>query len=211
MRISEHDQGTEAWLKERIGLITASGVSKLISGTGKPSSSAKGYIDTICAEVLMDAPIETYQSAAMARGNELEPDARSWYELQTDNEVSQHGLCIRDELGAACSPDGFIEVTEVDGILRPVGGLEIKCPMPHTHVSYLRSGKCPTDYIPQVQMCMWITGAQWWDFVSYHPLMPKLMVRVPRDQDYIDIMGTEVAKARAAIDKHLEQIERDYT
>lgn len=59
-------------------------------------------------------------------------------------------------------------------------------------------------------MCMWITDRQWWDFVCYHPTMPKLLVRVERDQEYIDAMATEVAKARATIDKSYKQILENY-
>lgn len=201
MRISDHEQGTPEWLQDRIGLITASGVKNLISGTGKPSASAEGYINQIVAEVLMGEPEDTYVSAAMQRGTELEPEARAWVELQRDYDVQQVGLCIRDDLGAAASPDGLVGDD---------GGLEIKCLLSKNHVAGLREGKVPPDYIPQVQCCMWITDRQWWDFCLYHPLMPKLLVRVERDQKYIDKMATEVAKARAAIEKHLTHIKENY-
>lgn len=202
MRISEHEQGTEEWLAERVGLITASNVSNLISSTGKPSASATGYIDKVVGEILMGGPEETYKNAAMQRGNDLEPEARAWYEMLSGNDVEEVGLCIRDELGAACSPDGLIGDD---------GGLEIKCLMAKGHVAALRQGKVPSDYVSQVQMCMWITDRQWWDFACYHPTMPKLLLRVERDQEYIDLMATEVAKAKAKIEKNLKLIQEKYS
>ena len=205
LRVSEHEQGTPEWLQERLGLITASQVKSLISGTGKPSTSAKGYIDTIIAELLMGEPEETYQSAAMLRGIELEPEARRWVELQRDYDVSESGLLIRDDLGVACSPDGLI-----DGYQATSGGLEIKCLIAKNHVAALRSGKMLTEYIPQVQCSMWVTDRAWWDFCCYHPTMPKLLIRVQRDQEYIDKMATEVAKARAVIEKSMKEIQEKY-
>jgi len=68
--------------------------------------------------------------------------------------------------------------------------------MGHTMVSYLRAGNVlPSKYIPQVQGQLWITGREWCDFVAYHPDMTILLVRVERDQKYIDKLEAEVTKA----------------
>jgi hypothetical protein len=53
------------------------------------------------------------------------------------------------------------------------------------------------------------TGAQWCDFVSFDPRLPEdlqlFVVRVQRDQEYIDSMEKEVVKfleeVQATIDK----------
>lgn len=201
MRISEYEQGTPEWLLERIGKISASRVSDVITATGKPSASAGKYLDSIIAEMLMGEPIETFISSAMQRGTELEPEARAWYELQADADVEEVGFCIHDELDCGASPDGLVGTDR---------GLEIKCPQPNTHVGYLRGGKAPTAYIPQMQMCMWITDREHWDFVSYHPLMPKLLVTVDRDQKYIDAMELEVRKGLDYIANTIEQIRSKY-
>lgn len=202
MRISEHEQGSPEWLQERIGLITASKVDKLITPTGKPSTSAKGYIDEIVSEMLMGRAEETFQSAAMLRGKELEPEARAWVELQQDYDVQQVGLGIIDDLRAGASPDGLIGDD---------GGLEIKCPTPKIHTSYLREGKMPDAYIPQVQMNIWLWSRDWWDFCSYHPEMPKLLVRVERDQKFIAAMVTEINKAKNAIESNYQYIRSRYS
>lgn len=202
MRISEHEQGSPEWLQERIGLITASKVDKLITPSGKASTSAKGYIDEIVSEMLMGRAEETFQSAAMLRGKELEPEARAWVELQQDYDVQQVGLGIIDDLRAGASPDGLIGDD---------GGLEIKCPTPKIHTSYLREGKMPDAYIPQVQMNIWLWSRDWWDFCSYHPEMPKLLVRVERDQKFIAAMVTEINKAKNAIESNYQYIRSRYS
>lgn len=186
MLVSNDIQGSEEWLQSRLGRPTASNFSKLITPTGKPSSSAQGYINDLIAQKITGELPEFYKSEAMQRGNDLEPHAKAAYEFTYDVEVVEVGLCLHEAYECGCSPDGLIGED---------GGLEIKCPLPGTHVSYLRDGKLPTQYIPQVQGCLWITDREWWDFMSYHPSMENLIVRVYRDQDYIEKLSAEVIRA----------------
>jgi hypothetical protein len=186
MRVNNHEQGSQEWLESRLGRPTASNFSKLLTPTGKPSSSADAYINELIAQKITGELPEFYTNDAMARGNELEPAAKTLYELTNDVEVVEVGLCLHDTLECGASPDGLVGDD---------GGIEIKCPLPHTHVSYLRDGKLPTKYIPQVQGCLWITGRQWWDFMSYHPSMQDLIVRVYRDEAYIKKLADAVTSA----------------
>lgn len=186
MRVNNHEQGSQEWLESRLGRPTASNFSKLLTPTGKPSSSADAYINELIAQKITGELPEFYINDAMARGNELEPAAKTLYELTNDVEVVEVGLCLHDTLDCGASPDGLVGDD---------GGIEIKCPLPHTHVSYLRDGKLPNKYIPQVQGCLWITGREWWDFMSYHPSMQDLIVRVYRDQAYIKKLADAVTSA----------------
>jgi dihydrofolate reductase len=133
----------------------------------------------------------------MQRGTELEPLARNFYELMTDNEVTEVGFCMHDQAQCGISPDGLIG---------DEGGLEIKCPAPQTHVKYLRDNKLPTQYKQQVQGCLWITGREWWDFVSFHESMPVMTVRVQRDDDYIQLLEAEVLKAVETIETEVNRL-----
>ncbi|EQA95953.1 yqaJ-like viral recombinase domain protein, partial [Glaesserella parasuis 29755] len=63
------------------------------------------------------------------------------------------------------SPDGLIPT------LRK--GLEIKCPKMKTHIKYIIEGVVPSEYIIQVQVALWVTGYDSWDFVSYCPEYQK--------------------------------------
>ena len=198
MIILDHEQGTEAWHLARLGKPSASGFSKLITSTGKPSASAQGYISQLISERIMGAPQETFQNEHMARGTALEPEARETYEFITGNTVDEVGFILGDTEEYGCSPDGLIGED---------GGLEIKCPAPHTHVSYLRSpDRMPNKYWQQVQGCLWVTGRSWWDFFSYHPDMPHLLVRVERDEAYIEMLAGEVISAVTEIQTELEKL-----
>lgn len=186
MRVIDCEQGSDEWLNARLGVPSASMFAKIVTTKGAWSTQADGYINQLIAEDLTGEPTPFYQNEHMARGTELEPDARAAYEFVTDQTVTEVGFCLHDTLRAGCSPDGLIGED---------GGLEIKCPAAATHVSYLRDGKLPSKYYQQVMGCLWITGREWWDFMSYHPDMKPLIVRVERDEEYIAALETHITKA----------------
>jgi len=196
MRIDQNEQGSPEWLAARLGIPSASMFAKIVTTKGAWSTSADTYINQLVAERLTGEREEVFQSHHMIRGTELEPDARDLYSLMTNSEVIEVGFCLHDTLAAGCSPDGLIGED---------GGLEIKCPAPSTHVEYLRGGVLPSKYKQQVMGCLWITGREWWDFVSYHPTMKPLIVRVERDEEYIAALETCVTKAVHLIEQNVEK------
>ena len=193
----DHEQGTQEWLNSRLGCPSGSGFSNLITATGKPSTSAEAYINQLIAEKLTERTTEVKVNEWMQRGTELEPLARQYYELSTGLEVQEVGFCKHDTMECGVSPDGLVGLD---------GGLEIKCPAPHTHVAYLRDGGLPIKYKQQVMGCLWITEREWWDFVSYHETMPVLQVRVYRDEDYITLLAEEVWDACDAIQNEYKRL-----
>lgn len=198
MRICIYEQGTEGWLRDRLGCPSGSNFSKLITATGKPSTSAEGYINQMIAERMMNAmAYEVTVTEWMKRGTELEPVARAYYELATDNEVVQIGFCKHDTMECGVSPDGLVG---------DAGLIEIKCPAPSTHVSYLRSGGLPSTYKQQVMGQLWVTEREWCDFLSFHPEMPAMMARVYRDEDYISLLAAEVEKACNKIETEYQKL-----
>jgi len=175
MKIIHCEQGSEAWFDERCGRITASQFATLM---GKPSN--KGYNDMIlrvAGEVITGDVEEQFQSDAMKRGTELEPEARQYYEQLFDIEVEQVGFCIPEfdndlEEWTGISPDGLVGN---DGLL------EIKCPLRNTHLNYLLSDRLPLEYKWQVQGQLFITKRKWCDFMSYYPKLKPFIVRVYPD------------------------------
>jgi hypothetical protein len=77
MRIINHEQGSDEWLQSRLGKPTASNFGKLITPTGKGSTSAEAYINELIAQRITGELPEFYTNEAMARGNELEPAAKA--------------------------------------------------------------------------------------------------------------------------------------
>lgn len=197
MKILEMEQGTQEWLEARLGCPSGSGFSKLITASGTPSSSAESYINDLIAELITGESTPFHVTEWMQRGTELEPFARMNYELETDREVTEVGFCMHDILRCGVSPDGLIGDD---------GGIEIKCPKPSTHVKYLRKGTLPSEYKAQVMGCLWITGREWWDFMSYHPQMPNLLIRVYRDEEYINQLERLVTHACQIIEKEVAEI-----
>jgi putative phage-type endonuclease len=196
MIVLDHDQGTEEWFAARLGVPSASNFAKLVTSTGKPSASAEDYINQLIAERMTGERAEIYTNSHMERGTLLEPEARSYYEFVAGKDVQEVGFCLHDTICAGCSPDGLVGDY----------GLEIKCPSASVQVSYLRDGKLPVQYKQQVMGCMWITGAELWDFLSYHPDMPSLLITVERDQNYIDLLALEVEKAADEIEKQTQRL-----
>lgn len=170
------EQGSDAWFEARRGIPTASNFKRILTAGGRRSDSAPQYLRELLREYHNGrAPPEVNQW--MARGIELEPQARAVYESITDTAVAQTGLVYLDHARmVAASPDGLIGAH---------GLLEIKCPMLDTHLGYLESERVPAAHVPQVQGQLWVTGRRWCDFFSYHPDCEPRLIRVARDEEYI--------------------------
>lgn len=202
-------QGSEEWLRARLGKVTASRIADLMARTksGYGASRANYMAELIC-EILTDQPTETYINAAMQRGTEKEPDARAAYELATDADVELIGFVHHPTIeSAGCSPDGLVGS---DGLV------EIKAPNTATHIDTLLSGSVADKYNKQVQFQMAVTGRKWCDFVSYDDRLPGSMrifiKRVERDDKLISEIETEIglflAEMRAKIDLLRARYER---
>lgn len=188
MNITNVVQGTSEWFAARCGRVTASRIKDVLAKIKSGEAAVrKNYKAQIVVERLTGIAQETYTNAAMLYGTESEPQARAAYTFRTDNEVTEVGFIAHPTLLAGCSPDGLIGED---------GGLEIKCPFQSAvHIETLLNG-IPPEHIAQIQGSLWITGRQWWDFVSFDGRMPahlQLYVkRVERDDKYIAMLETEV-------------------
>jgi len=86
----------------------------------------------------------------------------------------------------------------------------LKCPKSATHLNYIKARKVPSSHMPQVLHNLWVSGAQWCDFVSYDPRFPEshrlLVYRVPRVE--IEVLAYEkvALKFLAEIDAEIEQL-----
>ena len=114
-------------------------------------------------------------NAAVQRGIALEDLARETYENRSGYAVESVGLCLHDSGGFGCSPDGLVWLDEWSH------GIEIKCPIPETHAKYLLAGTLPDEYRPQVHCSLAVTGLDRWDFMSFCPGLPSLLITVERD------------------------------
>lgn len=178
------EQGTDEWLALRIGLITASRVSAVLS-KGK---SRVDYMYQLIAERAVGGPTSRYSNAAMQWGVATEPQARDNYEFGYDQSVVQVGFVTNPKHpGVGVSPDGLVGN---DGLI------EIKCPNTETHMLYRHEGRVPPAYRAQIQCQLWITERQWCDFVSFDPrVLDKralFCTRMERDEKFIADLSAAV-------------------
>lgn len=185
MIIKNFTQGSKEWFEARAGIPTASHFDKIVMMSGNPSAQRQKYLYQLAGERLLGTKEETYQSAAMARGIELEPEARAAYEFIKDCDVEEVGLCYKnnDKL-FSCSPDGLRQSEK--------RGLEIKCPSLAVHTEYLHRGRLPSTYFQQVHGSIFVTGYDSWDFMSYYPGLPPLIVEVLPDEKFMKSLGKEL-------------------
>jgi hypothetical protein len=175
-------QGSDEWKAVKCGVPSASNFDKIVTTKGERSKQAEKYLYRLAGERITGTSEETFQSAAMQKGVEMEAEARSYYEVVNDTEVKQVGFCLADGFGS--SPDGLIGED---------GGLELKVPNLATHVGYLLDGKLPTEYFCQVQGNLLVTGRKWWDFMSYaSPSIKPFIIRVERDGVFIKKLEAEL-------------------
>lgn len=176
--ILDCEQGSDEWLRARMGIPTGTGIGRIVSPAGKISKETSYFAELIAETQIDISSLPSIKSKAMERGNELEPLARERYEFETDTVVTEVGGVYLDEnLEVMVSPDGLIPN------LRK--GLEIKCPDMKTHIKYILENTLPNEYTIQVMSNLWATGYDTWDFVSYCPEFepfPFFMLTIKRDE-----------------------------
>lgn len=173
-------QGSEDWLKARIGRCNGSDSGSLSGQSRFDTAEQTGkYIAGIESKVFSDQSQEV-----MKHGHVTEPIARQWYENKYQCKVVERGLCIPkniDIIGA--SVDG--DILETDGIL------EIKAPkkMYKPILNYMNmkeNGWLPPenyyDHIWNSHLCQMMQGMKvlnkkYCDYVVYSTEDSKIFVQ----------------------------------
>ena len=191
-------QGSKAWYDARVGIPTASQFHRIITPkTMKLSESATGYLHELVAEYLLGEPLVSEETTVFVhRGIQLEASARRFYEMEQEVDVDQVGLLLRDDRRAGCSPDGLVN---------PSGGVEIKCPSAAVHVGYLLDWE-GAKYKAQIQGTLWIAEREWWDFFSYNPSRPPVIVRCYRDEPFITALAAAVEQFCDRVDAAKDEL-----
>ena len=198
MIVHDFEQYSLSWWRTRRGLPSASRAGEILTPTGRKPAGAHKYMAELVADALKLNDEEDIQTEHMARGLELEEEARDWYELQHNADVGQVGMIMNDNATALCSPDGVIWEHEHDHVI--VRGLEIKCPMAKNHILYAVKNECPPAYKPQVHMSMVVADLPSWTFMSYFPGLQPFEILVEADE------YTE--KMRAALNDFIDELEQ---
>lgn len=184
------EQRSDEWFAARLGKVTASKVRDVMAKGrgGAPSATRQNYMMQLLCERLTGRREEGFTSAAMQRGTDLEPIARSAYEFSAGVMTVETGLIDHPRIaGFAASPDGIVGS---DGLL------EIKCPNTAQHIAVIQSGAHDSAYEWQMLAQMACSGREWVDFVSFDDRLPEELqyacFRFQRDEKRIREMEAEV-------------------
>jgi hypothetical protein len=194
------EQGSDDWIAARLAVPTASQFHRIITPkTGKLSAAADGYVHELIAEEMLGHALDEAESDFMARGTAVERNAVEFYEFQQDVTTTKVGFVLRDDMRAGCSPDRLVGND---------GGLEIKCPSALVHVGYMLN-KDADKFRCQVQGALWITGRAWWDWLSFNPELPPVLIRFERDEKFIAQLAQAVEQFANYLDECRHTLIRD--
>lgn len=191
------EQGTQEWLLERCGKVTASRIADLMARTKSGWGATRAnYAAQLIAERLTGTVTPSFTNAAMIHGTETEPEARRAYEFFVDRDVQLVGFVPHPCIAmAGASPDGLVAD---DGLL------ELKCPNTATHIDTLLTGTVPDKYIKQMQFQMACTARNWCDYASYDNRLPERMrLFVKR----VELDPTALSGIEAAVIEFLTEID----
>jgi predicted phage-related endonuclease len=197
------EQRTPEWYQARVGRLTGSCAADMMARikSGEAAARRDLRLRLVCERLTGVSQEDVFVSPAMQRGIDKEADAFAAYEAHTGHLVQRVGFLAHDTLMAGCSPDGLIG---------DVGIVELKCPKSATHLKYLRAKEIPTDYLFQVVHNLWITGAEWCDFVSFDDRFPRdlqlLCVRYARVPAEIDTYELMARTFLSEVDAELESV-----
>lgn len=205
-------QRTAEWMAARRGKITASRFADVLTqprakadkAAGLLGGTARSYMRQLAWEAFSGVPHKNVISRDMQHGIDCEPTARRLYEHPTFT-----GLAVT-QVGFVTHPTERLVGCSPDGLVGDDGCIEIKCPVVGgIHLGYIADG--PVAHVAQIQGVMWVTGRKWCDFVSYHSLTPTIeqavhIVRVDRDQVFIDKLESAVRNFRERLEETIKQL-----
>lgn len=163
------EQRSAEWFQARAGRLTGSVAADMLATikSGEAAARRDLRMRLVCERLTGQPQEEAFVNAAMQRGIDMEPKAFAAYEALTGIVAVRSGFLSHNTLMAGCSLDGHIGNFE--------GLFECKCPKSSTHLRYLREAVIPRDYLPQITHNLFITGAQWCDFLSFDDRFPPEM------------------------------------
>jgi hypothetical protein len=177
----------------------AEGISRALAGepVGEWSDAARDYAFRLAIERISGQALdEGFETFAMRRGHELEPEARMEHEVQTGLLVERCGFVTTEDRLFGASADGLIEED---------GGSEYKCLISPEELRKVWIDGDWSKFTDQVQGCLWLTGRKWWDFCVYCPALRPIdkqlwRRRVERDEAYIEQLEADLMEFAALVD-----------
>ena len=186
-------QGTDEWMEQRRGIVTASVVGRLLTATGNVANNdtSRTLTAQLVAERITGWTDPVYVSDDMLRGTEDEPRAMAEYESLTGRAVTTTGFMVRDDWGfrIGYSPDGLVGV---DGLV------EVKSRRAKKQLQTILEDAVPAENMAQIQCGLLVSGREWCDYVSYCGGMPLYVKRVEPDPEFFEAIVQAVTNFEVA-------------
>jgi len=197
LEVFDIDQGSDAWLRARAGIPTASEFATILAKgrSGGESKTRQSYIWTLAGELITGEPTESFSNAHMERGKAMEAQARAMYAFERDARCTPVGFIRNGRAGA--SPDSLVGET---------GLVEIKTKLPKLLIECILRDEFPLEHKAQVQGQLWISEREWCDIAVFWPGMPLFVKRAYRDEDYIADLSRAVSIFNAEVDMVVDKI-----
>lgn len=193
-------QGSDEWLAQRCGLLTASEMKLIITPTLKVADNDKtrAHVFELLFQRLTGFVEPQYVSDDMIRGRDDEIEAREKY-AKHYAPVQEVGFITNDQWGFTIgySPDGLVGD---DGLI------ECKSRRGKYQVQTIAENDVPVEYQIQLQTGLLVSGRKWIDFVSYSGGLPMFVKRVEPDL----LMQGAILAAATAFEARLAEKEREY-
>ena len=196
------EQGTQAWLDARCGLLTASVVRNIITPAKMAyarNDKAKAIVYEMAAQRATQFVEPTPTTWAMERGHVDEVYAREIYNEHTGNDAQELGFYTEEF-------DGTTIGYSPDGVVGDNGLIEVKSRAQKHQLKTIASGEVPREFMLQIQTGLLVTGRKWLDFVSYCEGMPVWIKRVQPDAD----MQQAIIEAAKTLDESIAEVLAQY-
>ena len=197
------DQGSEQWMNLKLGVLSASNISKALAKKGTETRST--YLMELVSQVAT-RQFDEINARSLEYGKVNEDAARAAYEFETGHKVQQIGFIYGQGRRIGVSPDGIIPSIKK--------GLELKCPITgKVHADFLCNEKIKPEYIYQVQFSLYVSEYETWDFASFNPSFKSNMLKIvtiEKDPKVFERFANELPEFISDLDAALAKIGLKY-
>jgi len=200
------EQRSEEWFKIRRGKITSSEIHKIMGEKGLTETAKTYLLEKVCEN--FGGVTEPAHGQALDWGTELEPVAIEHYSKVTKTEVEKASFIVANKFYGG-SPDG---------IVKPNGVIEVKCPF--KSANHFKHGlidspakfkKVAPNYYYQCISNMICAKAKWCDFISFDPRVSSdyqmFIYRLELDKEEASLIKERLEIAVKYMEELKEEIE----
>ncbi|WP_279141314.1 lambda exonuclease family protein [Sphingomonas paucimobilis] len=193
-------QGSDEWLQQRCGLMTASEMKLVLTPKLKIADNDKvrAHVFELAAQRLLGHVEPHYVSDDMIRGHDDEIEARELY--------GKHYAPVREVGFITNDKWGFKLGYSPDALVGDDGLIECKSRRQKYQVQTIARDEVPEEYVLQLQTGLLVSEREWIDFVSYSGGQPLYVKRVLPDPE----MQAAIIEAAGLFEQRVAACIQDY-